>query len=193
MRPWSPARRGRDPRTKRTQTRSPQPARQPGPPRPAASTVASKRAGPIMWAVAWAVACGERRRRRQQWNQPRQPAAAPARPRGGQREQHPVPRPDTGPPGQLTWPSGAAGTPAQRPRTPPGRPARPRSRRRTVHPARRSRREHGGGPGQARFPRPRTPSGVLGRPQRRPDGAPPLGACLLPATGPALRSRDPVR
>ena len=28
----------------------------------------------MMWAIAWAVACGEHRRRRQQWNQPRQPA-----------------------------------------------------------------------------------------------------------------------
>ena len=89
--------------------------------------------------------------------------------------------PPTGSPARSCWA-----------RTAP-RPDRPRSRRRTVHPARRSRREHGGGPGQVRFPRPRTPSGVLGRPQWRPDGAPPLGACLLPATGPALRSRDHVR
>jgi hypothetical protein len=53
---------------------------QPRPPRPAAGTVPSRRVGPIMWAVAWAVACGEHRRHRQQWNQPRQPAAAPPSP-----------------------------------------------------------------------------------------------------------------
>jgi len=37
----------------------------------------------------------------------------------------------------------------------------------------------------------RNPAGFWGQPQRRPDGVPLLVPVLLPAPGPALRSRDP--
>jgi hypothetical protein len=210
MRPWSPARRGRDPRTKRTQTRSPQPARQsgqPGPPRPA-RTVASRRAGSIMWAVAWAVACGEHRRRRQQWNQrdslpPPRPAHEEVTVNSIRRLRRPLARRASSPgraEPQARQPNGqephlarrfiqhaAADASVAAGQTRPA-PATATSRRRTITmaPAAAAR-------PPAVHPLPARPGRVLGQPHQRTDGAPPMVPVLLPATGPALRSRDPVR
>jgi len=105
----------------------------------------------------------------------------------------------------------------KRPRTPPGQPARPRQLRRMVHPGPSGSRQRRNRPELARshhhdasaahdartppaaahrpalHPLPAKPGQILGQPQQRPDGTPPMVPVRLPATGPALQSRDPVQ
>jgi hypothetical protein len=67
-------------------------------------------------------------------------------------------------------------------------PATTNSRRRTMTMAPAAAAHH-----PAVHPLPARPGRVLGQPHQRTDGAPPMAPVLLPATGPALPSRDPVR
>ena len=115
-------------------------------------------------------------------------------PAGGRHEPHPAPPPN--------WPAGPAhlaglsrrqaSPKARNPTWPARQAARPSPH---SSPSTRQRARAWRRPQQARYPPPRTPppGGVLGRPQQRSDGVPPLGACLLPEPGPAPLSRHTVR